>query len=72
MTTRNLLSAAKALIFGMALLAAPAALAEHGKGFAPPRPPIHSVPEFDPAAGGALVALLAGGALLVANRRQRK
>jgi hypothetical protein len=55
-----------------ALLAAPGALAqsrwdrwyEHWRR--------HSVPEFDPAAGGALAVLLAGGALFIANRRRRK
>lgn len=32
----------------------------------------HSVPEFDPAAGGAMGALLAGGALTLARRRRSK
>lgn len=32
----------------------------------------HSTPEFDPAAGGALAVLLAGGAMFVANRRRSK
>jgi hypothetical protein len=31
----------------------------------------HSVPEFDPAAAGAIAALLAGGALTIASRRSR-
>jgi hypothetical protein len=31
----------------------------------------HRVPEFDPAAAGAVAALLAGGALTLANRRRR-
>ncbi|HVO20915.1 MAG TPA: hypothetical protein VMU15_16755 [Anaeromyxobacter sp.] len=71
MTARNLLHAARILAVALAALAAPAALADH-LGDRAPRAPTHSVPEFDPAAGGALVALLAGGALLVANRRQSK
>ncbi|HET6436999.1 MAG TPA: hypothetical protein VFG59_02975 [Anaeromyxobacter sp.] len=61
-----------AVAFG-ALLIAGAALAE------PPRDwrghesgqRSHSVPEFDPAAGGALAALLAGGALVAARRRSK-
>ena len=31
----------------------------------------HSVPEFDPAAAGAIAALLASGALTIAHRRKR-
>jgi len=71
MTARNLLKAAKLLIVALAVFAAPAALADRTGDWAP-RAPAHPVPEFDPAAGGALVALLAGAALLVANRRQSK
>lgn len=32
----------------------------------------HSVPEFDPAAAGAVVALIAAGGVLVARRKGRK
>lgn len=70
MTTR-LLIAARAVSIAVALLLAPAVLARPSFGRAPP-PKRHWVPEFDPAAGGALVALLAGGALFVASRRKSK
>ncbi len=33
--------------------------------------PIHVIPEFDPAALGAIGALVAGGVVLVARRRRR-
>jgi len=37
------------------------------------RPPTrHPAPEFDPAAAGAVAALLASGGLFIANRRERK
>jgi hypothetical protein len=66
----------QALTIAGALLAAPAALADwsffHRRE--PPHHPDekkpHAVPEFDPAAGGALIALLAGGGLYVASRRR--
>ncbi len=57
-----------AVLVGAALLAAPAAFARPDKGHDWKR---HSVPEFDPAAGGALAVLLTGGVLFVANRRRR-
>ena len=54
----------------LALFAAPAALAQRGGDRGHGRR--HWVPEFDPAAGGALIALLAGGGLLIAeNPRDR-
>ncbi len=69
--TKRLLHAARAVSFAAALLLAPAALAApHSRAEPPGRR--HWVPEFDPAAGGALVALLVGGALFVANRRKTK
>ncbi len=67
----RLVQAAKAVSFAAALLLAPAAFAApHSRAEPPSRR--HWVPEFDPAAGGALVALLAGGALFIANRRKGK
>lgn len=66
MTTR-LLHATRVAFIAAALIFAPAALAKHGDGSRG-----HWVPEFDPAAGGALIALLAGGALFIANRRNKR
>lgn len=37
----------------------------------PPPQQRHAVPEFDPAALGAITALIAGGGLLIASRRNR-
>jgi hypothetical protein len=60
------------------MLAAPAALAGGSRGESAHRgAPIQrqhssSVPEFDPAAGGAVAALIAGGGLVLAGRRNRK
>ncbi len=68
----RLVQAAKAVSLAAALLLAPAALAGPGHSRAEPASRRHWVPEFDPAAGGALIALLAGGALFIANRRKSK
>ena len=70
MTTR-LLQIAKASLIAAALFLAPAALASprHGDGGHQRR---QGVPEFDPAAGGAIVALLTGGVLFIADRRKGK
>lgn len=72
MTTRPV-HAARAAFVAAALVLAPAALAApltyHRSE---PQPRRHEVPEFDPAAAGALIALLAGGALHVASRRNSK
>jgi len=72
----------KAASIAAVLLLAPAALADHKRERAEPPQPTreraepakgrHWVPELDPAAGGALVALLAGGALFIASRRKSK
>jgi len=71
MTTR-FLQAAKAVSIAAALMLAPAVLAAPGHSRAEPPSRRQWVPEFDPAAGGALVALLAGGALFIASRRKSK
>jgi hypothetical protein len=55
MTTR-LLQAARAVSFAAALLLAPATFAAPGHSRAEPPSRRHWVPEFDPAAGGALIA----------------
>lgn len=65
--------AARAAFVAAALFLAPAAWAAsptHHRSEPPQRR--HGVPEFDPAAAGALIALLAGGALYVASRRKSK
>ena len=69
--TMSLLHIAKACLIAAALLLAPAAFAtpQHGVGV-PGR--WHGLPELDPAAGGAIVALLAGGALHIADRRRSR
>ncbi len=69
----GLLHAVKGASVAAALLIAPAVLAApmiHHRSESPQRR--EWVPEFDPAAGGALVALLAGGALYIAARRKSK
>ena len=71
MTTR-LQHAAQAALAAAALFVAPVALATPAAERTQPAPRRHWVPEFDPAAGGALVALLAGGLLTVVNRRRSK
>lgn len=71
MTNERLVHAARGAFIFAALLLAPAAYASphhhHGE---PQEGRRHWVPEFDPAAGGALIALLAGGALYIASRRK--
>lgn len=62
-----------------ALLAATPALAQgksdgapHGAADRPKeRPPRQAMPEFDPAAAGAIAAILGGGAVLVLRRRKQ-
>lgn len=71
MTTRPV-HAARAAFVAAALVLAPAALAAPLTNNRSEPPRRHGVPEFDPAAAGALIALLAGGALHVANRRNSK
>ncbi len=83
MNIHRLTGLAKIVAVVVAMAAAPAVLAEqsswdrwraergrgehsHGGGN------YRSVPEFDPAAAGALSVLLAGGALFFANRRRSK
>ncbi len=68
----RLVHAVRAVSIAAALIVAPAAFAAPGHSRAEPPSRRHWVPEFDPAAGGALVALLAGGALFIANRRKSK
>jgi hypothetical protein len=50
-------------------LAAPSGDRDHHE----PRrgPPVHAVPELDPSVVGAIAAVVAGGALLIARRRKR-
>lgn len=77
---RHVISCFKLLSLLAFLLAAPVALAwgrNEGPSHRPspgrPSPvPTHAVPEFDPAAGGAVAALLAGGGLVLAGRRKAK
>ncbi len=58
-------SSAIALILALGLLAPSAAL-----GAGDRHRSRHSVPEFDPTAAGAVVALVVGGGVLLARRRK--
>lgn len=67
---------AKGLAIAAAVFIAPVALATpphhdngHHRGGQSWKQKHRSVPEFDPSAGGALLALLSGGGLLIARRR---
>jgi len=66
--SRGTIQVLKALTVVVALGGAVTALAaEHGHRWRGLR---HSIPEFDPAAAGALAALIAGGALYVASKKR--
>lgn len=69
---KPLFHAARPVLITAALLLAPAAFAAPFAAHHVSAPRRHWVPEFDPAAGGALVALLAGGALTIASRRKAR
>ncbi len=69
---KPLFDVVKPVLFAAALLLAPAAFAAPFAAHHVSSERRHWVPEFDPAAGGALVALLAGGALTIASRRKAK
>ncbi len=79
MTKSSIIRVAKWLSIAAALCLAPAALAQsrdrdrdHHHGWDRWRPPGRvAAPEFDPAAAGAVGALLAGGGLLLASKRKR-
>lgn len=76
---------AKGLAIAAAVFMAPVAMASPGHHWGDRRPGMpfekkphqpkgdhRSVPEFDPSAGGALLALLSGGGLLIARRRHNE
>jgi hypothetical protein len=67
--THKLSRLAKIAFVVSSLAIAPAAMAQWSWWQWPPR---RAAPEFDPAAAGAVASLVAGGALLLASRRNRK
>lgn len=73
MMKSSVMKVAKAFAIAAAVFIAPAALASpahHKEGHNREGQRWKSVPEFDPSAGGALLALLSGGGLLIARRRR--